>query len=133
MKIICDTHVLIFWQDAPDRLSLKSKRAFNRAKREQNLYCCDISFCEIAMLFDRGRLNNQLGVSTEQYIDDLISALRLNVLSITPKIAQLSQSRLISHKDPADRLIAASAIVRKMPLISADKNLQNVPDLKVIW
>ncbi len=131
MLTICDTHILIFWQDAPQRLSDKAKTALNKGLQKKTLACSDISFWEIAMLISSGRLRND--ISSSQYMNDLKLVLSLSVLPITPEIAELSQQKIFSHKDPADRLIAATAIHHNAPLISADKKLKNVESLTVIW
>ena len=83
------------------------------------------------MLFKAGRLRDD--VPAEQYMNDIILAMTLNVLPVTPQIATLSQQGLFIHKDPADRLIASTAIVNNAPLISADTKLQNIDALSIIW
>ncbi|MEN8130091.1 MAG: PIN domain-containing protein [Pseudomonadota bacterium] len=59
--------------------------------------------------------------------------MRLEVLPITPEIAVISQSDIFPHKDPADRLIVATAIHHKAPLITADQHLRQVKGLKTLW
>jgi PIN domain nuclease of toxin-antitoxin system len=130
MLIICDTHILIFWQDDPDRLSTGAKNAIEKGLRDKSLACSDISFWEIAMLMHSGRLRND--ISSTQYMNDLRLTMSLTVLSITPEIASLSQQHFFNHKDPADRLIAATAIHHSAPLISFDKKLKNIEGLKII-
>ncbi|MCF6299666.1 MAG: type II toxin-antitoxin system VapC family toxin [Proteobacteria bacterium] len=131
MLTICDTHVLIFWVDNPDRLSEKAKTAFERALKSKSLACSDISLWEISMLFKANKLRND--ISAEQYMQDIILTLSLKVLPITAKIAVTSQQDIFIHKDPADKLIAATAIVNNSPLISADSKLRNIVNLHVIW
>ena len=131
MLIICDTHILIFWQDAPNRFSEKAKKAFDSGLEKRNLACSDISFWEIAMLIRTGRLRSD--ISSSQYINDLTLALSLSVLPMTAEIASLSQQDFFIHKAPADRLIAATAICNNAPLISADQKLQDIEQLKIIW
>ena len=131
MLTICDTHILIFWQDAPNRLSSKATQAIENSLTTKSLACSDISFWEIAMLFKAGRLRND--VPAEQYMDDIILTMSLNVLPVTPPIATMSQQDIFIHKDPADRLIASTAIVNKAPLISTDTKLQNIVGLSIIW
>ena len=131
MLTICDTHVLIFWQDNPKRLSKKAKQALEKSLANQSLACSDISFWEIAMLFKANRLRND--VADEQYMNDIILTMSLTVLPITPEIASLSQQELFIHKDPADRLIASTAMINKAPLISADSRLLNIESLEIIW
>ena len=129
--IICDTHVLIFWQDAPSRLTKKARETLNKGMDKNALACCDISFWEIAMLFKAGRLRND--ISAEQYMKDIVLTMGLSVLPITAEIAALSQEDIFIHKDPADKLIASTAIVHKVPLVSADAKLKQVEGLNIIW
>ena len=131
MLTICDTHVLIFWQDDPRRFSNKAKIAMEAGLESKNLACSDISFWEIAMLFRGGRLRGDVDVG--QYINDLSLTLSLTVLPITAEIAAMSQADFFTHKDPADRLIAATAICHNAPLISSDSKLQDIKRLNVIW
>ncbi len=130
-QIICDTHILIYWQDDPQRLSRKAQAAIETGLQEKTLACSDISFWEIAMLIHSGRLRSD--ISAVQYMDDLSLVLSLTVLPISPEIASLSQGRFFIHKDPADRLIAATAIHHNAPLITADSKLKALKQLNVIW
>jgi PIN domain nuclease of toxin-antitoxin system len=129
--IICDTHVLIFWQDNPQRLSKKASEAIKSSLENKSLACSDISLWEIAMLFKFGRLRND--ISAELYMSDVILTMFLTVLPITPKIAVLSQQELFIHKDPADRLIVATSMFHQCPLITADSKLSSIGALDVIW
>ena len=63
----------------------------------------------------------------------LLAALRLQILPITPEIALLSRSDLFLHGDPADRLIGATALQLGAPLITADTELRALPDLHSVW
>lgn len=131
MPTICDTHALAFWGLEPGRLAPRALEIMQQGRRTGSLACADVSFWELAMLFARGRLI--LPVSPAEFMQTLVQDLRLTVLSITPEIAAPSQSDLFPHKDPADRLIAATAIVNHASLISADDNLHGLPGLRVIW
>jgi PIN domain nuclease of toxin-antitoxin system len=90
-----------------------------------------VSFWEITMLFARKRLVKP--VAPEIFMRDLVLAMELEVLTITPEIAVISQSKVFTHKDPADRLIAATAIYQGAPLITADSQLRSIAGLHVIW
>jgi len=93
----------------------------------------DISLWEIAMLFDRGRLNVPAEMTSLEYIDDLITAYRIRVLPISARIAITAQAPLFKHGDPADRLIAATALVHKAPLLTRDKQLHCIAELETPW
>jgi PIN domain nuclease of toxin-antitoxin system len=53
---------------------------------------------------------------------------------ITPEIAELS-TELFSenNKDPADRIIAATSIIEKARLVTADKKLRGSKKVATIW
>ena len=67
------------------------------------------------------------------YVRQLLAALRLQVLLITPEIALLSRSDLFEHGDPADRLIGATALQLGARLITADARLRGLPELETLW
>lgn len=129
MLTICDTHILLFWADAPERLSEKAAAALEIG----TLACSDITLWEIAMLYTRGRINNHAGVTAASYIQDILLGLNVAVLPITADIAELAQSDLFIHGDPADRLIAATSLVHRASLITADEKLRAVSKLHCIW
>ena len=129
--IILDTHALIYDALAPARLSARARKAIEHAFAARELACCDISLWEIAMLVARDRLDP--GMDARQFLDDLVSARRLHVLPITPEIAVLSQSDAFSHGDPADRLIAASALLHRAPLVTSDTKLRKLREIATVW
>ncbi len=59
--------------------------------------------------------------------------MNLKVLPITPEIAALAQDPRFTHGDPADRLIAATALAHEAARISADSRLAPVPGLRCIY
>lgn len=133
MLTICDTHILLFWADEPRRLSSTARAALDLGIESGILACSDISLWEIAMLYTRGRVNNRAGVTSSAYIQDILTCMDMTVLPITADIAELSQSAFFTHGDPADRLIAATALAHRAPLITADEKLRATPGLRCIW
>ncbi|MFA7240932.1 MAG: type II toxin-antitoxin system VapC family toxin [Sulfuricellaceae bacterium] len=131
MPIICDTHILLFDALAPQKLSRRAAAAVGQGEEERQLACCDITLWEIAMLIAKQRI--RVDCAPERFMERLIQARRLTVLPVTPAIAALSQSDFLSHGDPADRLIAATALVHRSTLITADEHLRNCPQLQTLW
>lgn len=133
MRAVCDTHVLLFTALEPHRLSVAASTAVAAGTEAGQLACADISLWEIAMLRTRGRLELPDGIDTAGFVSDVLTSLQVQVLPISPQIAALAQDPRFDHGDPADRLIAATAIAEGLPLITADTRLHAVPGLRCIW
>ncbi len=133
MLIICDTHILLFWADCRERLTITAQQAVENGRTDGKLACAAISFWEIALLFRKNRLVLPAQHTSASYMDDIVMSLELQILSITPAIAALAESGIIPHGDPGDRLIAATAIAHQAPLITADNKLHSIPGLRCIW
>jgi len=127
--VVIDTHVLVHDVIEPRRISSRARRALGG--EDGPLAVSDMTLWEIAMLIARGRIDP--GTDAAQFIEDVVAARSIEVLPITPKIAVLAQSQAFGHRDPADRIIGATAIAHGAPLVSADKRLRRVPGLRVIW
>ena len=129
--IVLDTHALIYDALDPARLSARARKAIDLAAANRELACCDISLWEIAMLIARERLDP--GMDARQFLDDMIAWRRIQVLPITPEIAVMSQSDAFSHGDPADRLIAATAMLHRAPLVTSDSRLRKLKEITSVW
>lgn len=129
--LLLDTCALIFDALDPDRLSKKTLAAISQAEEEGTLACCDISLWEIAMLISKKRLNP--GTDAQSFIRLLLDARKIEVLPISTEVAvQSTVSDFCPHGDPADRLIAATAILHKAKLVTTDRKLKKVTGLRVI-
>lgn len=127
--VVVDTHVLIHDALEPRRLSAKARRALEG--EHGPLAISDVSLWEIAMLIAKGRV--EPGVDAAQFIEDIVDARSLRVLAITPRIAVLAQSDSFAQGDPADRIIAATALAHRAVLLTADKALRSVPAIETLW
>ena len=130
--LVLDTCALIYDALSPKSLSPKAVRAITKGDEDGLLACSDISLWEIAMLISKGRLDP--GTDALTFLRLLHSARQIRVIPITPEIAATSaSSALFVHSDPADRIIAATAIVHKAELVTCDGHLSAVKGLRVIW
>lgn len=130
--LILDTCAIIFDALDPCRLSKKAAAAILQADNAGSLACCDISLWEIAMLVLKQRLDP--GTDAQKFIELVLAARNIKVLSITPEIAaKSSQPDFCPHGDPADRLIAATTLLNKSKLVTSDQKLATVTDLQIIW
>ena len=69
----------------------------------------------------------------ESFIEDILAARNIKVLAITPAIAEASQQWLALHKDPADLLIAATAVCHNLTLVTKDSQLQAMREINTAW
>ncbi len=129
--ILLDTHAIVFDAVAPERLTRRAAGVIERAASQGLLACSDISLWEIAMLAARGRLD--LGVDPAVFMETAIQARALSVLPIVPQIAVLAQAATFAHGDPADRIIAATALHHRARLVTADERLHGLKGLTVVW
>jgi PIN domain nuclease of toxin-antitoxin system len=130
--IVLDTHVIIWDALQPELLSGRARQAIAQANREDGIIFCDICLWEIAMLMKKGRL--QVAAGYQSFVNLVLQANRYILQAITPQIAYLSTRFPAEvNPDPADRLIAATAIAEKAVLVTADRNLRASELIPTVW
>jgi len=128
--ILLDTHVLIWMSSDPKRLSKKAREAIREARQKTGIAAASITLWELAWLAENRRI--LVSGSVESFVRETIS--RVIVMPMTPEIVALAV-RLPSDypKDPADRLIASTAIVDGIPLVTADERVRQAKVVQTIW
>ena len=130
--ILLDTHVVLWLTVKPERLSKAAVRAIKRAERGDGVAISSITLWEIAHLIDDGRVKVQ--GTTERFLESLCQGSGLGVRPITPEIATLAFRFPPGFpRDPADRLIGATARAHGVPLVTKDEPMQDCPLLDTIW
>ncbi len=130
--IMLDTHVLVWSVSEPGRLSRLAASSIRRARHGDGVAIASITLWELASLFWRGRLQGRGTV--EASIQLILDATGAVVRPITPEVASLSMQFPESYpKDPADRLIGATARAEGMLLITHDERIRSSPLLKTVW
>lgn len=128
--ILLDTHVLVWMSADPKRLSRNAMTAIKTAQIEGGLAISAISLWELAVLFARGRIQSYGSVETSLRL--LIEG--ISVRAITPEIAALAALFPDEYpRDPADRIIGATARAEGMPLITRDANIRRSSLLRAVW
>jgi len=112
--IILDTHVWIRWQSEPEGLPIWVRQEIASA---QSLAISAISCWELGQLVLRKRV--QLNMTLAAWIDEATGD-TVCCLPVGREIAQLAAELPEHHRDPADRLIIATAIACNARLLSLD-------------
>ena len=119
MLTVLDTHVLIWLDQDTPNLGVQSRRRADAALQEGDLAVSAISFWETAMLAAKGRIAMALPPSA--WRRDLIG-LGLVEIPVDGEIG-VAAAEIDLHGDPADRIIAATAMLRGAVLVTADSAL----------
>ena len=131
--IVLDTHAAFWLNRAPEKLSRGATRAIRRAAASTGLGLSSISLWELATLIESGRIRVK-GTTTRGFLDAFVQTPSLMVLEITAEIAVLAtQFPPAFPRDPADRIIAATARAHDAPLVTKDQKLQDSPLVRTIW
>jgi len=115
--ILLDTHVLLWLMAGDNKLGRLSRKQIDKAYQKGKLSVSAISFWEISMLQNKGRI--ELSDSIQSWRKQL---LRQGIIEmpIDGKIGIDSTNIKNFHADPADRLIVSTAILNDAVLITAD-------------
>jgi PIN domain nuclease of toxin-antitoxin system len=128
--ILLDTHVLVWAVGDTKRLSRAAAAEIRRARQGGGLAVSAITLWELGLLMNRGRIQapGTVESSIRQLIEDI------TVRPITPEIAALAaQFPDDFPRDPADRLIAATARAEGLTLVTRDENIRKSPLIKTVW
>jgi PIN domain nuclease of toxin-antitoxin system len=130
--ILLDTHVLAWLVAEPQRLSRPAASAIRQARISDGLAISSITVWELAMLFAQGILRSQSTV--ESAVENLLTRSGVVVMPITPEVAAIASQFSDDYpKDPADRLIGATAMAEGIALITRDERIRKHSRLKTIW
>lgn len=131
--IVLETHALLWWISSPDKVPRKSPRLLDKAISEKEaIAVSSITLWEIAMLVKHGRLELTMPVAV--WISHLEAIPWLSFVSVDDGIAVRSvQLDAFAHRDPADRIIVATALGQNATLITADSRLRAYSPLRCAW
>ena len=130
--ITVDTCAIIWDALKPSKLSAKAKNAIKKADEQNELLMCDISIREIAMLVKRKCI--EVDETPANLLKLILSSRNYTVTNISPEIAELSVNLDDEiNSDPADRIIAATSILKLAPVVTSDKNLRDATILETVW
>ncbi len=125
--ILLDTHVFLWLQSAPDRLT-STLPLF--ADRDTTLLLSAASSWEIAVKWELGKL--MLPEAPESYVPDRMRRDSIDALPILHSHALAVGKLPGHHRDPFDRLLIAQALIERVPLATGDPAMRSY-DVELLW
>ncbi|WP_126174650.1 type II toxin-antitoxin system VapC family toxin [Altericroceibacterium xinjiangense] len=114
MRLLLDTHALIWWLAGDDALSRRAREAI--ADEDNAVAVSAASAMEVTTKFRIGKLPEAALLA--QDFEGIIAEQGFDELAISVHHARLAGEMKISHKDPFDRLLIAQAQAEDMVLVS---------------
>jgi PIN domain nuclease of toxin-antitoxin system len=128
MKILVDTHAILWWLAGDKRLSRPAKRILEDPANRR--WVSIASLWEIAIKMSTGRLTTH--DLTLRTIVDQLSEQEFLILPV--RVADLLQLEQLAqiHGDPFDRILIAQAVEERVPILTTDAMIAQYP-IKTIW
>ena len=128
--IVVDTHAVIWMSQEQELLSEAASAALIEARQDGGLAIADITLREIALLITRGRVT--VSTPLTAYLSFIESLFK--VLPIDGRTAEQSMRFGPAYpKDPADRLIGATAVIHGARLVTKDEKIRASGEVGCVW
>ena len=130
--ILLDTHVWLWLAIEPKKVSRPAAQAIRQAIKGDGIAIASITLLEAAWLFANGRVRSSGTVADT--LRKLVDATGIGLLDLTPQIAATAAQLPDSvPKDPADRLIVATALEHAIPLVTRDQRIKDSRACRTVW
>lgn len=130
--VLLDTHILVWWRVAPERLSHPQRQLLaGLEKRAEPVAISAITLWELAKMVERGKLSVDQPV--DLWLEEIENHSLLAVIPLSSSIV-LESVRLGDdfHRDPADQIIVATARCLNLKLVTADERIRNWGKLQLV-
>ena len=117
MKLLLDTHIWIWSLAEPKQLSRRVQLELK--DRNNELWLSPVSTWEVLLWHAKGRI--QLHGNVREWVTKATTNMR--EAPLTHEIVVAAQDLPLSHQDPVDRFLAATAAVLGLTLVTADHRL----------
>lgn len=131
--MVLDTHAWVWFLSSPEQIPRKAQRVLDGAlERGDPLRVSAISVWEVAMLVTRNRL--ELAIPLEEWVTAAERVPTLRYMPIDNRVALRSVALPdFPHRDPADRMIVATAVGLGATLVTADETLHGYDIVPTVW
>jgi PIN domain nuclease of toxin-antitoxin system len=116
---LLDTHIWFWYLTKSARLPARLLAILEAAS--DRLWLSPISVWELTLLRERGRI--ELDQHIRAWVDAALKLFPLREAPVTREVALACADLELAHRDPADRFLAATALVYELTLVTADERL----------
>jgi PIN domain nuclease of toxin-antitoxin system len=131
--MVIDTHTLLWWLSARQFLSERAAKWLDELENGlRQALVCTVSLWELEDKRIRGRL--ELKSPVPEWLPELQALPWLELVPTTASIWLRTASLDWAHRDPADRIIAATALEHNVPVLTKDRHF-HAPDspVQAVW
>jgi PIN domain nuclease of toxin-antitoxin system len=128
MKLLLDTHIWLWISVEADRLAPRIGKVLADPKNE--LWLSPVSIWELTVLCRQGRFRTAPDIPT--WVAKTMRELYLIEAPLTVAVTLALPSMKFTHGDPADHLLAATAKVFDLTLVTADEQLSKLGEIDVL-
>lgn len=116
MKLLLDTHAVLWWLEANPKLGPNAARAIRNPSNQ-----CWISVASVFEIETKHRLGKlTLPLPLQHGWDSTLTAEAWSILPVDGRHARLAGRLSSTHRDPFDRLLAAQAEIEDFTLVTID-------------
>ena len=123
MKLLLDTHIFIWWADAPEKLSATTLAALEDENNDLLLSIASVWEMQIKSQLGKLKLNDSL----QNLIQSQQATNGIQLLPIELAHVLVLDTLPLHHKDPFDRLLIAQSITEGATLVSTDSQFSVYP------
>jgi PIN domain nuclease of toxin-antitoxin system len=117
VRLLLDTHALLWWLDGDRRLSLKARRSI--ASESNSILVSAASAWEITTKARLGKLPGAVNVAAD--VAGCVASQGFSALDITVLHAQRAGGLAGEHRDPFDRMLIAQGQLEDVAVVSDDE------------
>lgn len=128
MRLLLDTHVLIWMALEPERLSRRAARELDRTVAER--WISPLSIWELVNLREKGRFAIQ--EPTGVWLEKTMMRASLREAPLSLEIALATEQAVLPHGDPIDRFLVATARLLDLTLVTADQRLIEAAKCRIL-
>lgn len=128
--IVLDTHALLWWALDPQKLSQVASEVCARMELDGG-FASAISVWELGVKIKNGKLD--LGMPLAEFTRRLQLSGVVELVPVDTAILLRTANLAWEHRDPADRVLVATAQEKGLPILTRDEAVRAFEGVQCIW